>query len=511
MNTRISIIGLASFFVLAGCDKYWDEHYETTPETVNQNVWDAVQNEKNLSLFVQYVKGLSYDTLFQTKDGYTLFVPDNEAFTQLLDTAHVTASVMDYHISMHYIQSNNIHGTKKIQTLAEKFALFTNTGSSLMFDDIPISFESPLYLNGKYFILEKVAFAKPNIYEYYAKNNPILKNYIDKLDSVVLDKEKSVPIGFDTAGNTIYDTVSEIYNKFEAEYFPVRKEFRFKTATIVFPKEEDYDAALTVMAQQLHTPNQDYKDIPLGWQYEVLIPYLLIKGVFENMLEERTFINPYPADTFKLKNILGDSIVIDYVPVDKEICSNGYTYNYQDFTIPDTLFSGSVKVEGESLIEETGINKFVWNEGIIVKSDVSFLPIQTYNDIASNDSMLIVTFSPGYTGRYSLDFNVKKLLPRKYLMVVRTHMDVGGLYEVYVNDELVTTFDYYSYVINKGRYWSVTGKRIKPEGSFNIFDCYVENLQEYNKARIRFEYKGPSDVSMNGLVIDYVEFFPVNE
>lgn len=508
MYIKNGLLGLATVVLLTGCAEYWEDHYKTQPATVDENVWDAVQNENNLSLFVQYMKGLNYDTLFRTDNAFTLFVPDNEAFTRLLDTAHVTSSVLDYHISMHYIQSGTIQGTRKIQTLAEKFALFSHNGSEMLFDAIPISFESPLYLNGKYFILEEVAFARPNIYEYYAKNNPVLKNYIDALDSVILDKEKSRPIGFDTAGNTIYDTVSDIYNEFEAEYFPVREEFRNKTATIVFPKEEDYNAALTVMAQTLETPNMDYKDIPPQWQYEVLIPYLLYQGVFENMVEEIEFINPWPNDTFKLKNILGDSIIIDYTPIEKTICSNGYTYNYQDFTIPDTLFTGSVKAEGESLIEETGINKFVWNEGVTVLSDVSFLPVQNYNNTASNDSILIVYFTNGYTGHYSLEFNVEKLLPRKYLMVVRTHMDVGGIYEVYVNDELVKTIDYYDYTLSKGIYRSVTGKRIKPEGSYNIFDCFVENIYDYNIAMIRFEYKEPGRVRLNGLVIDYVEFFP---
>jgi hypothetical protein len=502
------LAGLAAVLLLTGCKEYWEEHYDTKPPTVDQNVWDAVQNENNLSLFVQYVKGLRYDTLFLKDNAYTLFVPDNEAFTQMLDTAHITSSVMDYHISVHYLQSGNVHGTRKIQTLAEKFALFNNTGNGIFFDDIPISFESPLYKNGKYFILEEVAFAKPNIYEFYGKNNPILKNYIDRQDSVILDKEKSRPVGFDSLGNTIYDTVSEIYNKFEALYFPVRKEFRNKTATIVFPKEEDYNAALTEMAISLQTPNLDYKDIPLEWQYTRLIPYLLKQGVFENMLEESFFINPYPADTFRLKNILGDSIIIDYQPIEKAICSNGYTYNYENFHIPDTLFTGSVKWEGEWMLNEQGINKFVWIDSVSVTSDVSFLPYQEYISTASNDTIIKVNFTPGYAGKFILEFNVRNLLPRKYLMVVGTHTEVGGIYDVYINNELVKTIDYYDYTLNRGVYKSVTGKRIKPVGSFNVFDCWVENLTEYNQALMRIEYKGPGRVRINGLIIDYIEFFP---
>jgi hypothetical protein len=94
-------------------------------------------------------------------------------------------------------------------------------------------------------------------------------------------------------------------------------------------------------------------------------------------------------------------------------------------------------------------------------------------------------------------------------MVIMTHMDVGGIYDVYVNDELVTTFDYYTFIRLRGLNWSVTGARYLPQGRFNKFDCWVENITEYGIAKIKFEYKGPSTmVVTNGLVIDYIEFIP---
>jgi len=81
-----------------------------------------------------------------------------------------------------------------------------------------------------------------------------------------------------------------------------------------------------------------------------------------------------------------------------------------------------------------------------------------------------------------------------------------------VNDELITTFDYYDYAI----YWggiinSVTGDYLIPEGRFNKFDMYVDNLTEFGRAKVRFEYIGPGNVSTQGLVIDYIEFLPVME
>ena len=64
MKYKIGILGIPFIILLTGCEKYWDEHYGTQPETVSMNMWDAIQKESNLTSFVQYVKEFHYDTLF---------------------------------------------------------------------------------------------------------------------------------------------------------------------------------------------------------------------------------------------------------------------------------------------------------------------------------------------------------------------------------------------------------------------------------------------------------------
>ncbi|MGW8315322.1 MAG: fasciclin domain-containing protein, partial [Bacteroidales bacterium] len=301
------LLASSALLFVMGCEnKVWDDHYYDQPETVDQDIWEVIQADENLSLFANFIKEFKYDSLFEGTHAYTLFIPDNDAMQQMLDTGTMTRSILDYHISLHVIQSRNIKGRTKIQTLGEKFAWFTRSGDDLTLDDVPVEFESPLYRNGKYFVLQSVTLPAPNLYEFFALNNPILSDYIDSQDSIILDKELSRPIGFDSLGNTIYDTVSIIYNKFEEEFFPVSKEFRFKTATIVFPLEDDYNNALTEMAQSMGSVYVDYKDIPLDWQNDILIPHLLEHGVFENLVEESEFILPPYRDTLKMKNILGD-------------------------------------------------------------------------------------------------------------------------------------------------------------------------------------------------------------
>ena len=512
MSYKTGILGLLAIILLSGCEKKWDQYYNSNPPTVDENVWDAIKQDTSLSMFVQYMQAKHFDTLFQSNNTYTLFVPDNKSFSGLSASDSITASVLDYHISEHFIQSGTIEGKTKVQTFSDKFALLDNSSGQLLFDGIPLTFESPLYKNGKYYTMSQVGFPLPNIYEYFAIHNPILKKYIDSQDSTILDKTKSKPIGFDAQGNTIYDTVAIIYNKFEHKFFPVSKEFRNKSATVVFPNAEDYDNALTDMAQAMNSVYKDYKDIPLTWQNKVLIPYLLNHGVFENMVERSVFLTPTYGDTIKMKNILGDSIIIDYVPGNKVICSNGYVYNYQHFQVPDTLWQGTTLFEGEALLLQTGVNKFGWKDSVTVNTSISVKPLREYIAIASNDSILRVPFPLNFNGTFSLEFKVKNLFPRKYLMKVHTNMNVGGIYDIYVNDQLVRTFDYDHYNDRYGLLPSVTGLWwYKPEaGGFNWFDCYVDDQAAYGFTKIKFVYKGPSTLSNNGLVLDVLEFMPYN-
>lgn len=509
MKFRLGIlfIGLI-IIVVSGCTKEWDEHYNVYPETVDQNVWEVIQNDPQFSSFVQVIKQAKMDTLFNSDIAYTIFAPTNEAVARFTAGQQFSNVILAYHICQHFVNVSSIQGKRQIQTLTEKFALFERNGNEVKIDEIKVTGESALYRNGKFFKMDEVIVPRPNLYEYFQFTNPVLSSYIDTQDTIILDKEKSKPLGFDEEGNTVYDTVSIKANKFEMKYFYVKEEFRSIAATIVFPKEEDYQNALNIMADALGNQYNDYRDIPLEWQERVLIPHLLSQGVFLNRLEPEEFVWKSPKDTLKLLNVLGDSVVINYVPTDKALCSNGYAYNYQSYTIPDSLYQGGIKYEGEKLLIPTGLNKYSWRDSVKVITETPVTPLQELIQGASNDSIIRVNLPKGYRGKFSVEFKTPSLFPRRYVMSVSTHMDIGGIYNIYVNDQLVKTFDYYAYITGRGIINSVTGARLLPRGRFNRFDMYVDNITEYGSAKIKFEYAGPSLVPTNGLVIDFIEFKP---
>jgi hypothetical protein len=512
MNMKIKIFLVFVIAGLIGCNQLWEEHYEVTSETIDKNVWDALQGEGEVSSYLQELKNFDYDTLFNTTSIFTLFVPTNAAMEEYKSGNEVDRMLLDYLITPHFVQSENIKGTRKIQTLGKKFILFENANNSIRIDGVEIILESPLYRNGKFYIIDKVAEVRPNLYEYYAVENPILKDYIDAQDSLILDKGKSNPIGFNDDGQIIYDTVANIYNEFEESYFPVRQESRYETATIIFPKSDDYNNALTEMAQNMNAEGvQDYRDIPLDWQNRILMPLLLKQGIFENMLEPEEFISPPFPNKLRLKNIQGDTIPITYTPVDKTICSNGYAYNYENFYIPDTLYMNPSVLEAEHLLRQTGVNKFTWIESVKAQSDLSFIPNKLFSNGTSNDSILSVLFPKGYTGNFSVEFNMPAQFPRKYILIITTNMYYGGIYDIYVNDELAGSFDYYDFIRFRGyNYSSVTGERYFPKGNFNKFDVLVDNLTEYSQVKVKFVYTGPGDSFDNGFIVDFFSLKPYN-
>jgi len=147
---KILIIGIiVSAF---GCTDDWDKHYNNQPETINTNVWDAIQDRSELSSFVELMKTHQYDTLFKTDDTYTIFAPDNDAISKLVQSQVSDTTILNYHISKHYVQPVDIQGKRKLQTLAEKYSTFEVVNDLPTYDGIVMTYESHLYLNGKFFI-----------------------------------------------------------------------------------------------------------------------------------------------------------------------------------------------------------------------------------------------------------------------------------------------------------------------------------------------------------------------
>jgi hypothetical protein len=394
---------------------------------------------------------------------------------------------------------------RKLQTLSEKFALIENIENTYYIDGIEIINSSPLFMDGKFYEISQVLVPRPNLYQYLQRNNPAIHKYIDTQDTIVLDMELSTRIGFDEQGRTIYDSVTSVLNFYEQEYFPISKEFRDFTATLVLPDQIFYEFALDEMAGNLGGDFNSHEDIPAEWQNNVLIPLLLHKGTYGGSLAPEVFMEKY------LPNINGDTIVIDFEidPESRTICSNGLAYHYASFTIEKSLYLNKV-LEAETHVDFLGLGRYSWKEDVKVEGNLSFRPDVQELASASNDTVVNIDFGNNYRGKYALTFKLENIFPRKYRFVWRTNYRFAGMYSVYVNGEkiklgLVEYEEYDTYNLING-FFSVEGYKVYPDksGVCNV-DGWVNNIDEYGDVTIKLEYLGPgSTTSSNGLYIDHL-------
>ncbi len=237
------------------------------------------------------------------------------------------------------------------------------------------------------------------------------------------------------------------------------------------------------------------------------MPYLVDQGVFWNDLGPQHFASG------RIRNIKGDSVNVDPDNIDflsSFKCSNGRSYNYLDFVVPDSLYKGINIIQGEHLVLSKGSNLFVWKEGVVVTGRPVIPVAQLTPNIADNDSTLAVRFDgTNYAEEFSMTFAFKNVFPGQYRMLCRAKTSPSGVFQILVNGELQNIdlgygvsdrVDLYD-LRNPVR--SVTKEVFRPESGFNSFDILLENITEYGDVDITFQYVEPGQRTENGFVIDY--------
>jgi hypothetical protein len=503
---RASLIILLCLAVISCTREEWKDHYDTRHEQVDMKIWDAVKEEPRYSKFVEYMEEYQLDSLFELDQFYTLFIPDNDALEAMTDTAGPIDKTLANHISRTVFLTSHIGEIRKLQVLNGKFAVIEQSATGYTFEGVAVEYSSPLYLDGKYFEIARIAYPKLNLYEFTELFSRTIRWFIDANDSVYLDKTLSTPISFDDKGRTIYDSVFSVVNTFERDFFPVSQELRDKSATFILFTQGQYNHALDEMAGMLGPGFNSHEDIPEVWQYEVLLPDAMVKSLFDNDLE-------YTDLKEKMVSVTGDTVKIDpgnINPDSKYKCSNGTIYTYYDYAVPKELFEGTSHIEGEEMIDSIGAGRFAWNEYVTLCGEDPYIvePQRGFSRTASEDLYVTVTLPRTFSGEYCLEIHFKNLFPRKYRLVYRASFRPSGYYAIYVNGEMIGEFDTF-YL--RDPVYSVTGEIFVAVEGYNIKDWWVENITEFGDVTVRFEYLDPGLSTSNGFNIDYIQLVPVLE
>jgi hypothetical protein len=503
MSPKSLIPVIFSTILLLACQDNWDNYYHRdTGETIDRNVWELISEKPEYSQFVALIKQYQLDSIFTTGRSITVFVPSNSALTGFDPDSGDIRTLLPYHIVERVINVQDITRSRLIETASKKFALIERDGNIFTIDGSEIVYFSPLCRDGRFYEISEVMYPRPTLYDYIALSSSIYKKYIDSFDTVYLDVNLSTPVGFDEQGNTIYDSVFIYENLFDNLFYPVNKDFRSGTATVVLFDEEQYNNALNEMAGKLGENFASNEDIPEEWQFNVLLPRLVRDGIFEGSLQYSDFF------AGRLKNIAGDSVDVDISNIDEDsryVCSNGVVFKYLDYKVPEELYLLERRVQGEHLIRLIGGNVFGWRQGVTV-SGSNEAPIRSFSQDADNDSLMTLNLGIRYAGDFNLEFNIPNVFPQRYRLEWRANFRPSGIFEVYVNDELVGQVNLFNL---RSGVLSVTGNIFAPSpGGLNRVDFVVDNITEYGNVKIGLKYIDTGGQNANGLTIDYVSLIP---
>ncbi len=513
MNYIIILIFACCFF---SCSEPWEKHYLNNEASVDSYLWDTLSNNGEFSEFMNFVELYGLKDYITTTNSKTLFIPGNEAFNRYLNAEDTSGfrKVLLYHISPTLMPVRSIETNRKLLTASGKYSLIENRNNQYTFDGIEITYSSNLYKDGRYYKISEVVKPKPNLYEYIDQINPMIIIYVDKQDTIILDLEESKPIDFTEEGQTIYDSVINVENRFEQEFFQISEEFRDRNATVIIPTMEQYNNALNEMALDLGGVFTGYENIPEEWQLDVLIPYLLKKGFYGGIVDAEDFLMED-----KIQNIIGDSVRIDFDidPESRFIASNGISYKYASYNIDDSLYMGERIIEGESLVDSVGFHRYAWNDKVKVSGRTDYQPVQYYvEDVASNDTVVDISFETDFSGQYTVEITFEDVFPGEYQLLWRSNYRTSGVYAVYVNGEKPldaggiphTEFDTYS--MSGSVFSIIPGRKFWPEKGFNSKDFLVNNLTDYGDVVVKLEYLRPGQGSDPGLSIDFIGLIPMS-
>lgn len=179
--------------LFTGCSDTWNDHFEGTATNVNEgSLWQAIQQNPNLSNFAEVIKATGYDRKLGSSQTFTVFAPTNDYLT----ASQVQALISQYqqdkatlkdedntvlkefvqnHIAL-YNHSTSASSSDSVRLLNGKYAVLQNSEVAGMTTDL----KNQLYQNGVLFTVKGQLTYQPNIFEYIKKDRDLdsLANFL---------------------------------------------------------------------------------------------------------------------------------------------------------------------------------------------------------------------------------------------------------------------------------------------------------------------------------------------
>ncbi|BDD11967.1 hypothetical protein FUAX_43990 (plasmid) [Fulvitalea axinellae] len=468
---------LAVPLLLSACAKEWEDHYEATPEGGELTVLAQLKASGYGEFAGLLEKADLADSLDMASSPFTVFAPAKgslEALKSLPEAEQRKA--LRYHISPNLLYAYTVAGEEDLflkSRYIKNVRLNKKSGVLTVNNNLKVTKPDIICKNGVIHELEAPLLPNDNIYEALAKlgdEYSVLRKYAIERDTLVFDKERSVAIGSDKFGRTVYDSAwNERKYYFEQVGSIADEDERF---TFLCLSNEALEATYQGLVKRYYG---DKINLPAGFE-EDKKPYV-IETILESTLGVMEYGTIKDGDTIRLSN--GRKLVqsVQDFGERSEQNSNGITY-----------FPSSVQVlmtDSITTVQKAEVEYFSDYRAEFSSVD---LGIETPSS-GGKQTLQIVSEEKGAW----FEFTIEGLVAGKYAVVARPWATKCGTCEIRVDGEILN-------------------KEYKPRVNWRNDVLGFVTFDEFGSKKIRFTITDVDRFEDKYMMtLDNVSFVPVAE
>jgi len=237
MKKKVQIISLTIGIVLLifGCQNIWDEHYDgPVRDLPDYNLYEFIGSNPDLSIFSQMLQKTGYDSILSVSQTFTVWAPVNSALSDIdLNDEENISEIVRNHITRGNYSTSAIQSSQ-VKMINGKNILFERASTGFTFGKAPIKEANIITGNGQVHILDGYVPYTNNILEFINRTEGLdsLDAYLESQNLLIFDPYNSTEIGFDSAGNVVYDSVFNMINLVLYELGSLGTEDSFYTALL---------------------------------------------------------------------------------------------------------------------------------------------------------------------------------------------------------------------------------------------------------------------------------------